>query len=236
MASYILLHGAWHGAWCWEKVIPLLKANGHKVFAPDLPGHGNDKTPLKAITFNSYIDCVRPYIERSDEQVILVGHSMAGVFISQLAEYYASKIRMLVYVTGFLPLNGESMLMTAQLQAPTRFVKMMKILSQENAFYFPVDAIKPFAYNRCNNALVEKLKPLFCTEPLSPANTQVRISDGKFGCVPRVYIECLDDRALLIETQRKMHARTPCTVYTLDCDHSPFYSDPDGLTEVLLAV
>ena len=50
MSTYVLVHGAWHGSWCWEKVVPLLEQAGHQVEALDLPGHGQDKTPIREIT------------------------------------------------------------------------------------------------------------------------------------------------------------------------------------------
>ncbi len=58
MSTYILIHGSWHGAWCWHKVIPLLEASGHKVIAPDLPAHGHDRTPIADISLNSYVECI----------------------------------------------------------------------------------------------------------------------------------------------------------------------------------
>lgn len=233
MSTFVLVHGSWHGAWCWEKVIPLLQEAGHIVIAPDLPGHGQDNTPMKEITLKSYIDCISRIVEECASPVILVGHSLGGVMISQVAEFYPDKIQALVYVAGFLPKNGESMFTCAQMQAPTRFSKLMKIDANENTFSFAIHAIKDFAYNLCSEELVENLKPRFCIEPLMPSNTPVTLSTDNFGRVPKVYIECLQDKAILIETQRKMHTQTPCTVYTLDCDHSPFYSDPMGLVEIM---
>jgi len=58
MSTYILIHGAWHGAWCWNKVVSLLEKEGHAVVAPDLPGHGDDKTPIAKVTLRAYADCV----------------------------------------------------------------------------------------------------------------------------------------------------------------------------------
>ena len=54
MSTYVLVHGSWHGGWCWDKVVPLLEAKGHKAIALDLPGHGADKTPISEITVDSY--------------------------------------------------------------------------------------------------------------------------------------------------------------------------------------
>ena len=87
MATYVLVHGAWHGAWCWNKVAPLLEAKGHTVVAPDLPGHGDDDTPRAGVTLESYAKKVADVVSAQDEKVILVGHSMGGIAITAGAEW-----------------------------------------------------------------------------------------------------------------------------------------------------
>ena len=76
--TYVLIHGAWHGGWCWRKIVPLLEAGGHRVFAPDLPGHGDDKTATATVTLESYTDRICEIACAQTEQVILVGHSMGA--------------------------------------------------------------------------------------------------------------------------------------------------------------
>ncbi|MBS0289127.1 MAG: alpha/beta fold hydrolase [Proteobacteria bacterium] len=229
MSTYMLVHGAWHGAWCWEQVVPLLQAGGHTVITPDLPGHGQDKTPIKQITLQSYIDCIGKLL-KPDEPIILVGHSMAGIIISQVAELFPDSIKCLVYLAAFLPKNGESMFQIANKQPITRFVKMMKPLPEENAFQFPFSAMKDFAYHQSSLALVEKLQPRFCVEPLLPLTTAVQLS-ARFGKISRIYIECLEDKAVLLQTQRNM--QYDCQRYSLNSDHSPFYSNSQALVTLL---
>jgi len=74
MARFVLVHGAWHGAWCWYKVVPALERLGHAVQAIDLPGHGVDRTPLADVTLDAYVDRVGEAIARAGEPVMLVGH------------------------------------------------------------------------------------------------------------------------------------------------------------------
>ena len=113
MSTYILIHGSWHGAWCWYKVVPLLEKAGHKALAIDLPGHGRDWTPAPDISLQSYVDCVCKVIDSQPEPVVLVGHSRGGIVLSQVAEVRPEKIEMLVYLSAFLIPNGEPMLPTA---------------------------------------------------------------------------------------------------------------------------
>ena len=75
MSTFVLVHGAWHGAWCWEKVVPLLEGAGHEVVTLDLPGHGEDGTPALEVTMESYTDRVVGALDARSEPVVLVGHS-----------------------------------------------------------------------------------------------------------------------------------------------------------------
>ncbi|MBA3922407.1 MAG: alpha/beta fold hydrolase, partial [Nostocaceae cyanobacterium] len=110
MSTCILIHGAWHSSWCWNKVATLLEQAGHKVIAPDLPSHGKDKTPIREVTLQSYTDRICEILTELIEPVILVGHSMGGLVITQVAEQCPDKIEKLVYLCAFLPGNGESLL------------------------------------------------------------------------------------------------------------------------------
>ena len=113
MSTYLLIHGAWHGGWCWRSVAPLLEARGHRVLAPDLPGHGDDRTPAAAVTLRSYTDRICEIAGAQTEPVILAGHSMGGVAITQAAENCPQYIGALVYVCAFLPRNGDSAMVWA---------------------------------------------------------------------------------------------------------------------------
>src|SRR5215831_7941965 len=83
---FVLVHGAWHGAWAWYRVRALLEADGHTVSVLDLPSHGIDRTPAKGVTLADYVNAVVAVVDAAAEPVVLVGHSMAGVVISSVAE------------------------------------------------------------------------------------------------------------------------------------------------------
>ena len=86
MSTYVLVHVSWGGAWCWDRVAPLLEQAGHHVVAFDLPAHGEDTTPVEQVTLASYTDRVVAVLDAQSEPVILVGHSHGGVVITQVAE------------------------------------------------------------------------------------------------------------------------------------------------------
>ena len=100
MSTFVLVHGAWHGAWCWYKVAARLRQKGHTVLVPDLPGHGRDQTPINAVSMQSYAQRVADVIRTANEPVILVGHSMGGFVISAAAEQQPQTVAKLVYVAG----------------------------------------------------------------------------------------------------------------------------------------
>src|SRR5262249_16825374 len=109
MATFALVHGAWHGAWCWQKLAPLLERGGHQVDAFDLPGHGDDRAPVSEMTPAHNAERVREHLERASEPVVLVGHSMGGMAVTQGAELAPDKVAKLVYLAAFLPANGQSL-------------------------------------------------------------------------------------------------------------------------------
>lgn len=107
--TYILVHGAWYGGWCWYKVAPLLEAKGYQVMAIDLPGYGNDSTPAAIVTLDDYVSKVAETAHSVKGKVVLVGHSMGGAVISQASELLGpEKVEKLVYLDAFLLKDGES--------------------------------------------------------------------------------------------------------------------------------
>ncbi len=109
-ATFVLVHGAWHGGWCWKKVIPLLRAAGHEVFTPTLTGLGERVHLLnQQVDLSTHIQDIVSVLEYEDlKDVILVGHSYGGMVIAGVAEKAASRISQLVYLDAFLPESGKS--------------------------------------------------------------------------------------------------------------------------------
>ena len=101
MTTFVLVHGAFGGGWNWDPVRRPVERAGHEVITPDLPSQGNDQTPLSEITLDSYRDRVIEVLDRQTEPVVLAGHSLAGISISQAAESRPDKIKVLVYVAAF---------------------------------------------------------------------------------------------------------------------------------------
>jgi len=234
MSTYLLIHGAWHGGWCWYKVVPRLERLGHKVIAPDLPSLGNDKTPVNRVSLALWREFVSAIIDAQTEPVILVGHSRGGIVISDVAEQRPDRIRTLVYLTAFLAQNGECLFDLAQ-QAHQSLVPPNMVMSEDkSSSTVRPDAIRDAFYGECSDDDVSLARLCLQPEPTLPLATPLEITPARFGCVPRVYVECLRDKAIVPSLQRQMYTALPCQqVLTLDTDHSPFFSRPDELTALL---
>ncbi len=234
MKTFILIHGSWHSAWNWHRVLPLLKSRGHSAIAVDLPGMGRDKTPINEVKMADTVAAICKLIDSIEGKVILVGHSKNGIIISQAAEYRPGKIEKLVYLAAYLVPNGKtqreySMQDTDGILKP--FVTMHPAL---NAHTLQPEIYKEGLYADCDDNITELAKLLLSHEPVESAITPLQLTDENFGSVPRVYIECTQDKAVSPFIQRKMYTEMPCEkVYTLHSSHSPFFSQPQDLVDIL---
>ena len=236
MSTYVLVHGSWHGGWCWDKVIPLLKARGHRVVAPDLPGHGRDKTPASDITLRACADRVCDVLDAEAEPAILVGHSFGGLVITQAAEYRPEKIRTLVYLCAFLLRSGQSPVDVLS-GTDTLVYSNLVVADDQLTATIREEAIREVFYAECSAEDVARAKSLLTAEPLRAGDKPLATTEGNFGRLPRVYIECLRDRAIPPGTQRKMYRALPCEkVISMDTDHSPFFSSPEELVGHLVSL
>jgi pimeloyl-ACP methyl ester carboxylesterase len=235
MKTFILIHGSWHGAWNWHKVIPILEANGHRAIAIDLPGMGRDKTPIQDVTMELAVTRICALIDSIDGKVILVGHSKNGVMISQAAEYRSDKIERLIYLAAYLVPNGKTQ-REYSLQDTQGVLKPYVIKHDEtNSTTLKSEIYKEGLYHDCDDSIVELAKVLLSHEPFVSGITPLKLTEKNFGQVPKTYIECTEDRAVTPFIQRLMYTETPCEkIYSLPTSHSPFFSRPNELCAILL--
>ena len=237
MSTFVLVHGPWHGAWCWYKVIARLRAAGHQVLAPDLPSLGADKTPVEAVTLASWTRTVVDAIDAADEPVILVGHSRGGILISEAAQARPERVRTLVYLCAFLLRDGESVMAVSSGDTGTLLRGNLVIAADQRSATVADTIIDDAFYSGCPADDRALARTLLQPEPLAPLATPVHVTQERFGRVPRIYIECLQDRAISPAMQRQMIDASPCQrVITMATDHSPFFSAPDDLVHHLLTI
>jgi pimeloyl-ACP methyl ester carboxylesterase len=234
MATFILIHGGYHGGWCWEYLTPLLEAAGHRTLAPNLPGMAGEPTPFEQVTLKLTADAVADLVRAQKGPVILAGHSLGGVTISEVAERIPEKIAGLIYLTAILLPNGVSVAdRIPQLTAP------MEVIPSPDGFSVnpnPKEAKSSF-YNTTDAARAEQAIARLTPQPMTLINERLKLSDSRFGRVRRAFIECIRDKALPLASQRLMQKELPCDpVVTLDTDHSPFLCAPDQLAQAFIQI
>ena len=227
----VLVHGAWHGAWCWAPLQARLDDAGIASLAVDLPGHGASTAPLTDMHGDA--QHVADLIEALGRPVVLVGHSYGGAVITEAA-VRTGHVRHLVYLTAFALGQHESIMgaMGSFPQAPTLLGGAMVMRDDGTSVLDRTTAV-PALYGSCTAAqaaaAVERLSP-------QPMGTFVQAATGDpRSSIPSTYVVCSRDEAIAPAHQAIMAERCTTTV-TLDTDHSPFASMPDETAAILAEV
>ncbi|MBP1183045.1 alpha/beta fold hydrolase [Methylobacterium sp. PvR107] len=234
MAIYILVAGSWHGSWCWSQVVPLLERAGHRVLTPDLYDviageHSVAEQPLQA-----WADQIAAITAAQNEPVVLVGHSRAGLIISEVAERIPHKIESLVYLCAFLLKDGQTLNDIVQQSSNAKAFSKALIFGDDETCTVSRQGVKRFFYNETPEPLVQ-----FACERLIPETTKIwsapiHVTGPRFGSVRRAYITCAKDQAIPLAQQQAMQRATPVShTVTLESDHSPFFSQPSELVAAL---
>lgn len=236
MTTFVLVHGSFHGAWCWSKVVAELEALGHRAVTLDLPAQGDDETPVAEATLDANVARVVDVIEKQSEPVVLVGHSFGGATITATAERVPEKIAQLVYITAFIPRDGESVndITRSPLWPPEEGARAFSRSADGLTASVAPEAVRDRFYHDCSEEDValclERIRP----QPFAPRDTPLRTTPERFGRVPRAYIHCTEDRSIPLRVQQEFVARMPCEkVVSIATSHSPFLSAPGELARTL---
>jgi pimeloyl-ACP methyl ester carboxylesterase len=236
MATFVMIHGAWHGGWCFDPLRTLLEVHGHRVVAPDLPGMGGNAEALATVALDDWALFTAGLCREADNPVILCGHSRGGIVVSQTAEVVPDAIAALVYICAMLLPSGLSRVEMKELVAPNPDFEAIILPVPGGTVVDPARAPTIFA-QLSPPALANAAAARLVAEPSGPRATPLALTNGRYGSVPRHYIECLHDRTIPIADQRYMQSRQPCvTVTTLEADHSPFLSRPRALADALISI
>jgi len=186
MATYVLVHGAWHGGWCWQRVAPLLRAAGHEVFAPTLTGLG-ERSHLAnlAIDLNTHIHDIVNVLEYENlQKVILVGHSYGGMVITGVSNEVPDRLAHLVYLDAFVPQDGQALLdLTA-----AQFREGIQQQAQAAGGFMPAFPVEQ--YGVFDEADVRWVKSKLVPHPFKTVSTPVHLMNDAVSTLPRTYIYC----------------------------------------------
>lgn len=233
----VLLHGSWHGAWCWYKVAPLLRDAGHRVHVPDLPAHGRQwRFGRGRLTLQAMAQPVVELLDTLSEPALLVAHSRSGIVASTVAEQRPERLHGVVYLAAYLLRDGERVADSFREDRDSLVRRHLRVSRRTLTDKLADDAQQPALYADCDAHDVQLARCLLTPEPLLPALTRLRLSDARYGRVPRHYIELTQDRAVSPSLQRRMVARSPCrTVQAIDASHSAYFSRPHELSRAIVA-
>lgn len=238
MADILLIHGSCHGAWCWRDLRPALETRGHSVRAIDLPGndygdshkHNNIERDLSQVTLQQSAEAI---LAATTPDTLVLGHSWAGYPISAAAEIDPSALRGLIYLCAYVPRSGLS-LIDMRKAGPRQTIGAAAIKDPSGISYTidPAEAPRLF-YHDCSAETIAYALPRLCPQAILPQNTPLTLG-ANWQNTPKAYIRCTQDQTIPPEYQTDMVADWPQTsVHDLQCSHSPFFADPEGLADLI---
>lgn len=230
--TFILVHGAWHGGWCWQRVADLLEARGHKVHAPTLTGLAERRSELApGIDLSTHAADVTDLVTRESlGNIVLVGHSYGGMVITQVAEKIGSAIASLVYLDAFLPEPGQSLL---DLASPGTREALAKAIASGATTIAPIPAAA-FKVNEADQAWVDAR----CTpQPAATMTQAVSGIEGRDGVLAKTYIRASGYPSASFDAGlAKARNLKGWRTYEVACGHDVMLDAPQRLAEILLEV
>lgn len=238
----VLVHGAWQGRWSFAAWTPLLEAAGWHVHAVDLPGNGWGRDAQAPASLAHYTAHVTGRILALGHPVVVVGHSGGGITASQVAEALPDRVRAVVYLAGMMLPSGCSFIdlvervLAADPAAPVAGISPFLDLDPvaDTSTVRPEGALACFVHD-CDPAAARDAVALLRPQPEAGRRMVNQLTPERFGRVPRIYVECRDDRSVTLPLQREMQRMSPgARVLSLGCGHVPQLAQPAELTRLLL--
>ena len=230
--TYVLIHGAWHGGWCWQRVADRLRARGHAVFTPTLTGLGERAHLLHPdIDLSLHVADVLGAIrcERLSD-IVLVGHSYGGCVISGVAEAAPNKIRSIVFLDAFIPDNGEFLFDIVQ---PAVKEVIQGVLDRGETIV-PVRDAAAFKVNEKDRAWVDSLAT---PQPIRTMTEKIKLMGARDRIAKKIYIRASGyPNVSFDKAYARVKADRGWRTYEVPCGHDVMIDDPDRLTDILLEV
>jgi pimeloyl-ACP methyl ester carboxylesterase len=226
-STLLLVHGAWHGAWCWDAVIDALGPDA--AITVDLPGHGSSDRPLGDLA--SDVATVVAAAEAIDGGVTLVGHSYGGMVITNAATHL-HRLDRLIFLAAYRPHLGDS-LSELSAQIPGDAADTLVFSDDFSTVRLNPGLAAPVFYNDCSDDDIAAALPRLSAQAMVTFTTPSEEDASRLE-VPQTYIRCTQDHAVPLALQEQMSTDVD-DIVTLESGHSPFFSMPDALAEALTA-
>jgi pimeloyl-ACP methyl ester carboxylesterase len=227
--TFVLVHGAWHGGWCWRHVSDILERKGHKVFAPTMTGLGERSHLLtKDVNLTTHITDISNVIEWENlSNVVLVAHSYGGIIASGVAERLHEKISSIVFLDAFMPENGESLL---EKSSPA-FVDAIKSAIAKGDAGIKAPPSAAFGVEEKDRAWVDaKTSP----QPVGTYTEKAVYTGGREMIAKKTYIRAKGYSSTTFDGNlAKVKATGIWKTHELDSGHDAMLIIPEQLTEII---
>ena len=242
MSTFVLVHGAWHGGWCWWKTAPLLRDAGHHVHTPSLTGLGDREhlarlIPPAVLNLDLHIRDIVQLLDSADlSDVVLVGHAYAGMVITGAAELRPERIAALVYVNGVAPADGEAMIdQLAAVRGPEFVARIQQHIADGEPFMAQPTTAPEIAQRW---AITDPVDQAFVLPRLSPQPTltfsqPVRTGNPAATQIRREFILCSESG---FDPVAQRAAASGWGVHHIDTGHDPMITEPEQLSQMLLNI
>jgi pimeloyl-ACP methyl ester carboxylesterase len=234
MATFVLVHGAWHGGWCWKKVTPLLRAAGHEVYTPTLTGLGErSHLATPEVNLTTHIQDVVNVLDYEDlHGVVLVGHSYGGIVIAGVADRMPSRVGHLVYLDAGVPHNGEAYLdLLPNLRAP---IEESCRLNGDGWWVPP--PTKEMVLGWAGTADLPWLMGHLTAQPIKTVQEPVHLASPSLAGIPATYIHCTDPATPVLAESVARAKQSGWTCRKLATGHDAMVTRPRELADLFLAV
>lgn len=228
MTDFVLVHGAWHGAWCWRKILPTLWAKGHRAFAVTLTGVGEREHLMSSnIRLATHIEDVAAVIETEElTRFVLVGHSYGGLLITAVADRYAERIDRLVYVDAILPRSGESW--SSSHDDSTRQTRRAGIARDG---VIPPPPATAYGLTGEDAAWVDRRQR---PHPGAVYEDVIEFDEVRVARLSRTFVDCISPALPAVERSRQRVRSEPgWQVVEIATGHDPMISAPAQLLDIL---
>jgi len=237
MTTFVLVHGAWHGGWCWKKVVPLLRAAGHEVYTPTLTGSG-ERAHLRSqsVSMETLIQDIVSVIEYENlEDVVLVGHSYGGMMVVGVSDRIPQRLSHLVFLDALIPEDGQSV----KTIMPGLYDYYKPLHDAEGGdWYVPIpDASFGITDSEDLRWLRSKLT---LGAPLQQYEEPVHLTNPQALALPRTYIRCYENGVISdvaeYEALVSMTSVKGWHMFKLNTGHDAMITVPEELTTILLNI
>jgi pimeloyl-ACP methyl ester carboxylesterase len=231
MTDFVLVHGAWHGGWCWKLVAPALRRAGHEVYAPSLTGLGERRhLASRAISLDTHIQDVVSLLEMEDlKDVVLVGHSYGGMVVTGAADRAAARIRELVYLDAFVPQDGRCLLDYA---VPERSARMREE-GEKTGFVTP----PPMSlWGLTRREHLEFVGPREVPHPFATMTQKISIKNAAvLSALPKTFVYCSSPATGSFDQFAARYRGDPAwRFHELKTGHDAMLLMPEAVSRILL--